>query len=143
MVPGATPGNSERRGMPTEYVRGYQDQSGGSHMFALWTQTGEPDETCKSGWVWVRADKVLWVARDLAARPVRTLIVFDGGNSLTTDAEPEDVRWGIDLALNGGVHRTKPMLNLESKATREAYEDAQLAGFLAAQAAFKRDRDGQ
>lgn len=93
--------------MPTEYVRGYQDQSGGSHMFALWTQTGEPDETCKSGWVWVRADKVLWVARDLAARPVRTLIVFDGGNSLTTDAEPDDVRWGIDFALNGGKPRDR------------------------------------
>jgi hypothetical protein len=123
--------------MPTEYVRGYQDQSGGSHMFALWTQRGEPDEACKSGWVWVRADKVLWVARDLYARPVRTQIVFDGGNMLTTDAAPEDVRWGIDLALNGGKQR------LDSDTTNQDYKEAALAGFLAAEALLKRERDGK
>jgi len=130
--------------MPTEYVRGYQDQSGGSHMFALWTRQTPPDEDDTNGWVWVRAEKVMWVesVNDRDRGTDITKIVFDGGVTLRTDAPASDVRWGIDLALNGGVHRTKPMLNLESKATREAYEDAQLAGFLAAQAAFKRDRDG-
>ena len=126
--------------MTCDYVRGYQDNSGGSHMFALWVGKGEPDEECDNGWAWVRADKVLWA---VLQGDGRTLVVFDGGNSLTTDAAPSDVRWAVDLALNGGVHRTKPMLNLESKATREAYEDAQLAGFIAAQAALTRNRGDQ
>ena len=132
--------------MPTEYVRGYQDQRGGSHMFALWTRDSEPDESDTDGWTWVMADKVthLWRRHDSTwGKTVTVVCLVDFNCFLLTLAAAEDVRWGIDLALNGGVHRTKPMLNLESKATREAYEDAQLAGFLAAQAAFKRDRDGQ
>jgi len=131
--------------MASEYVRGYQDSSGGSHMFAIWVGEGDPDESDDAGWAWVRADKVLWVKLNPGYYKGEKLtqLVFDGGNSLTTDAEAVDVRWAIDLALNGGVHRTKPKLNLASEATHEAYQDAQLAGFLAASAAFKRHGNGQ
>lgn len=131
--------------MGTEYVRGYADNSGGSHMFALWVQQTPPDEHDLNGWAWVRGDKVLWVKRihDRDLGISRTLVLFDGGNSLTTDASPEDVRWGVDLALNGGKHRTLPALNLSNATTTEAYEAAALAGFLAAEAIFKRERDSE
>jgi hypothetical protein len=94
--------------MGTEYVRGYSDSSGGSHMFTLWLRQTPPDEDDTSGWVWVRADKVMWVesVSDRDRGVISTKIVFDGGVTLRTDAPASDVRWGIDLALNGGKHRT-------------------------------------
>ena len=95
--------------MSSSHVRGYQDHSGGSHMFALWTGRDEPDEDDDEAWTWVRADKILWATRGMDGR---TMVVFDGGNSLKTDATPEDIRWAVDHALNGGVHRTRPMMNL-------------------------------
>ena len=61
----------------------------------------------------------------------------------TTDASPEDVRWGIDLALNGGKHRTLPESNFTSSTTTEAWQEASLAGFLAAEALLKREREGK
>jgi hypothetical protein len=128
-----------------DYVRGYQDNSGGSHMFALWTRVSEPDEDDVDGWVWIVASKVTHVTHGFhpSGWGAGTTVVHVGGAEILTRAHAEEVRWGIDLALNGGVHRTKPMLNLESKATREAYEDAQLAGFIAAQAALTRNRGDQ
>lgn len=131
--------------MGTEYVRGYSDNAGGSHMFALWVQQTPPDEDNLEGWAWIRGDKVLWVRRfnDRDLGISRTQVVFDGGNTLTTDAAPEDVRWAIDLALNGGKHRTLPALNFSNATTTEAYQAATLAGFRAAEAIFKRERDGE
>ena len=131
--------------MGTEYVRGYSDNSGGSHMFALWVQQTPPDEDNHEGWAWVRGDKVLWVRRfhDRDLGLSRTQVVFDGGNTLTTDAAPEDVRCGIDLAMNGGKHRMLPHLNFTSSTTTEAWQEASLAGFLAAEALFKREREGK
>jgi hypothetical protein len=110
MVPGATPGDSQRRDMPTEYVRGYQDQSGGSHMFALWTRESEPDESDTDGWTWVMADKVthLWRRHDSTWGKIVTVVcLVDFNCFLLTLAAAEDVRWGIDLALNGGKHRDR------------------------------------
>lgn len=127
--------------MSAEYVRGYASDIGTSHMVALWTGVGAPSsDSSDEGWVWFRADKVLWTRRQADGR---TILVFDGGNSLTTDAEPADVRWGIDLALCGGVHRTKPLVNYASQTTARAYDAAALAGFLAAEAEFKKALDLQ
>ena len=113
-------------------------------MFELWTRQTPPDEDDVDGWAWVRGDKVLWVRRfhDRDLGLSRTQVVFDGGNTLTTDAAPEDVRWGIDLAMNGGVHRTLPRMNLTATSS-EAYQAATLAGFKAAESVFKRERDGE
>jgi len=124
--------------MPTEYVRGYQDQSGGSHMFALWTRESEPDESDTDGWTWVMADKVthLWRRHDSTwGKTVTVVCLVDG--FLLTAAAAEDVRWGIDLALNGGKQR------LDSDTMNEDYKEAALAGFLAAEALLKRERDGK
>jgi hypothetical protein len=123
--------------MPTEYVRGYQDQSGGSHMFALWTQPGEPDEADTDGWTWVMADKVtyLWRRHDSTwGKTVTVVCLVDFNCFLLTLAAAEDVRWGIDLALNGGRHR------VDSDTTNEDYKEAALAGFLAAESLLKRER---
>lgn len=130
--------------MPCEYVRGFTDRSGGSHMFALWTRQTPPDEGDADGWAWVRAEKVMWVmsSPDRDRGVSSTIIVFDGGSTLRTDAPADDVRWGVDLALNGGEHRTLPRMNLASTST-EAYQAATLAGFRAAEAVFKRERDGE
>jgi hypothetical protein len=130
--------------MSTGYVRGYAENSGGSHLFALWVQQTPPDEDDLDGWAWVRGDKVLWARRfhDRDLGIYRTQVVFDGGNTLTTDATPEDVRWGIDLALNGGKHRTPPAMSMTNETANEAWREASLAGFLAAEALLKRERDG-
>ena len=94
--------------MPTEYVRGYQDQSGGSHMFALWTRDSEPDESDTDGWTWIMADKVtrLWRRNDSGWGKMVTVVSLVDDFVLTF-ASAEDVRWGIDLALNGGKHRDR------------------------------------
>lgn len=93
--------------MATEYVRGYEDRFGCSHMFALWVRQTPPDANDDDGWAWVRADKVMWVlsSTDRDRGCSSTVLVFDGGSTLRTDAPAADVRWGIDLALNGGKHR--------------------------------------
>jgi hypothetical protein len=129
--------------MPCEYVRGFNDRSGGSHMFALWTRQTPPDEDDVNGWAWIMADKVTRIFRRFDsewAAVVTVVCIIE--EVVLTFAPMEDVRWGVDLALNGGQHRTLPRMNLASTST-EAYQAATLAGFKAAEAVFKRERDGE
>ncbi len=79
--------------MPTEYVRGYQDHSGGSHMFALWTRDSEPDESDTDGWTWIMADKVthLWRRHDSTwGKTVTVVCLVDFNCFLLTLAAAED-----------------------------------------------------
>ena len=129
--------------MPCEYVRGFNDRSGGSHMFALWTRQTPPDEDDVDGWMWIMASKVTHMYRGYdSGRGARVTTVCMVDSSVTTFATMDDVRWGVDHALNGGEHRTLPRMNLGSTST-EAYQAATLAGFKAAEAVFKRERDGE
>lgn len=131
--------------MGTEYVRGYSDNSGGSHMFALWTGQTAPDEDNENDWVWIMASKVTHVTHGNhpSGWGAHTTVVHMGDAKILTRAHPEDVRWGVDLALNGGKHRTLPALNFSNATTTEAYQAATLAGFRAAEVIFKRERDGE
>jgi hypothetical protein len=128
--------------MGAEYVRGYASDSGTSHMVALWIGNDEPQSEDGPGWAWFRADKVLFV-KCSEVEPTRTVVEFEGNAALITRASPQDVRWGIDLALCGGVHRTKPLVNYASQTTARAYDAAALAGFLAAEAEFRKSVDEQ